>query len=500
MAFSVSDEKNRASRAPVHVSDEDFKAFWDTVQNRVPYARHIDPKNARAWQERVLNDSSAGAHPLEWYIRRMGNAHGPLVGGSEIGILMSAARHLPAPFGKTPGILFDEKMMVSYQGSNVATRFGSEHEKEVADAFMEKVASRGWKRDEKALEVVMKYAKEGDFRNHLAYTPDDIFLLPNNQRFLIDYKIPYSGVIPQKEPFSYIAQLHQGKIVLEDQCGLQVDGMLLVYAEHPESLAKPESLNLHFFQVDFNENLAREIPVVAREFAQALMNNERPSVLDHESASRLKSLDMDYVWITDQIKALQEQADSIKSNMSEIMESLPAADITAVREETLSTPAVSYKVEDNDRLVALLQDATPELFGDAKATESWRKKGGVNVDKLLAYLEEQKVDLQPFMEPDTWDVGKIVKDDRVLASGALDAALSQGIVSRSISWRVSEKARLEAARLREEEARLSDAWVEEWVEAENSDAPILQNEDGFVVLDEDVSDFGQNHSALMEMD
>lgn len=121
MAFATSDEKTRISRKPVKVSDADFDAFWDKVQDHVPYANHIDSEKARAWQEQVLNDSPDGVHPLEWYIRRMGNVHGPLVGGSEIGILMSAARHKPAPFGKTPGILFDEKMMRRYQASNAAT-------------------------------------------------------------------------------------------------------------------------------------------------------------------------------------------------------------------------------------------------------------------------------------------------------------------------------------------------------------------------------------------
>ncbi len=499
MGFATNDGKARTPREPVKVSDAEFEAFWDTVQSRVPYARHIDPEKARAWQEQVLNDSPEGVHPLEWYVRRMGNAHGPLVGGSEIGILMSAARHLPAPFGKTPGILFDEKMMLRYQASNAATRFGSKRESQVADAFMAQVAPKGWTRDVNGLAALTNHAKEGGFRDHLAYSPDDLFLLPDKRRFLVDYKTPYSGVIPQKEPFSYVAQLHQGKLVLEEQCGLQVDGMLLVYGEHPESLAKPKSLDLHFYQVDFDAQLASEIPVVAKAFAQALMANERPSVLDEVSAEALKALDMDYVLLTAQIKVLQDRADLTKSRMSEIMEGLSAADITGAREETLSTLAASYKAEDPERLVALLQDAVPEIFDDAKTMKAWRKKGGLDVDKVVAYLEEQKVNMQPFMGPDTWDGGKIAKDARVIASGALDDALAQGIVSRSVSWRVSDKAILKATIAQEEKARLDDAVLDAWVEAENSGVPSNPDEQGFVVLDEEAeASETATRAALME--
>ncbi|MHB1881929.1 MAG: hypothetical protein ACYCPA_07055 [Acidithiobacillus sp.] len=477
MVFATRDEKAlqaaaRVSRAPVQVSDADFEAFWENVQNRVPYAGHIDPEKARAWQERVLNDAPADGHPLEWYIRRMGNAHGPLVGGSEIGILMSAARHLPAPFGKTPGILFDEKMMLRYQTSNAATRFGSQRESQVADVFMAQVAPKGWTRDADGLAALASHAKEGGFRDHLAYSPDDLFLLPDNRRFLIDYKTPYSGVIPQKEP---------------------------LYGEHPESLAKPESLKLHFYQVDFDAQLAREIPVVAKAFARALMANERPSVLDEASAEKLKALDLDYVRLTGQIKALQEQADMTKSRMSEITEGLSAADITGAREETLSTLAASYKTEDPERLVALLQDAVPEIFDDAKTMKAWRKKGGLDIDKVVVYLEEQKVDLQPFMGPDTWDGGKIAKDARVIASGALDDALAQGIVSRSVSWRVSDKAILKAAVLQAEKAQQEDNVLDAWVEAENSGVSSGPDEQGFVVLDEEAeASETATRAALME--
>lgn len=477
MAFASNDEKNRAPR-PVQVSDADFADFWTQVQERVPYAHHIDPAAARSWQEQVFNDAPEGVHPLAWYIRRMGNAHGPLVGGSEIGILMSAERHLPAPFGKTPGILFDEKMMRRYQASNAATRFGTKREAQIADAFVAQVTPKGWVRDTDGLATLANHARDGGFRDHMAYSPDDLFLLPDGRRFLIDYKTPYSGIIPQQEPFSYVAQLHQGKLVLEEQCDLQVDGMLLVYGEHPESLAKPAALVLHFYQVDFDEQLAREIPVVARNFAQALMANERPSVLDEASAEELKSLDILFVQMTAQIKTLQDQADQVKTRMSELLGGLSAADVTGAREETLSTLAASYKTEDPDRLVALLQDAAPEIFEDAKTMKAWKKPGALDTDKVVTYLKEQKVDMEPFMEADTWDSGKIMKDARVIAAGVLDNALGLGIASRSFSWRVSDKAILEAEK-RQAEKTLQDMAL---------DAPESEVEpdaQGFVELDED---------------
>jgi len=290
----------------------------------------------------------------------------------------------------------------------------------------------------------------------MAYSPDDLFLLPDGRRFLIDYKTPYAGIIPQKEPFAYVAQLHQGKIVLEEQCDLPVDGMLLVYGEHPESLAKPESLKLHFYRVDFDADLAKEIPVVAREFAQALMNNERPSVLDRDSIAEIRALDLDYIRVTSQIRALQERADRIKARMSGILEGLSATDMVGAGEETLSSMSVIYKIEDPDRLMSLLQEAAPEILEDTKTLESWRKKGGLDIGKVTAYLKEQQVDLEPFLGPDTWDSGKIVKDERVISSGALENAMDQGIVSRSIVWRVSEKAVQKAAAL-ETERVMQDA-------------------------------------------
>ncbi|MBU2741474.1 hypothetical protein [Acidithiobacillus albertensis] len=363
MAFASNDEKSRAPR-PVQVSDADFADFWTQVQERVPYAHHIDPAAARSWQEQVFNDAPEGVHPLAWYIRRMGNAHGPLVGGSEIGILMSAERHLPAPFGKTPGILFDEKMMRRYQASNAATRFGTKREAQIADAFVAQVTPKGWVRD--------------------------------------------------------------------------TDGLATL------------------------ANLA----------------NERPSVLDEASAEELKSLDILFVQMTAQIKTLQDQADQVKTRMSELLGGLSAADVTGAREETLSTLAASHKTEDPDRLVALLQDAAPEIFEDAKTMKAWKKPGALDTDKVVTYLKEQKVDMEPFMEADTWDSGKIMKDARVIAAGVLDNALGLGIASRSFSWRVSDKAILEAEK-RQAEKTLQDMAL---------DAPESEVEpdaQGFVELDED---------------
>ncbi|MHB8355033.1 MAG: hypothetical protein ACYDCF_11445, partial [Burkholderiales bacterium] len=438
MAFADKTEKTSALREPVQVSDADFEAFWAMVQDRVTYAEHIDPQAARTWQEKVLNDYDT--HPLEWYVRRMGNSHGPLVGGSEIGILLAARHKLPAPFGKTPGKLFDEKMMQAYMPSNKATRFGTVRESVVAAAFLEKVSKMGWQRDAEGLDALANHARDGNFIHHMAYSPDDLFLLPNGQRFLIDYKTPYSGVTPEKEPFSYVAQLHQGKLVLEEQCGLRIDGMMLVYGEHPESLAKPAQMNLHFYNVDFNQDLATEIPVAAREFAQALMDGVRPCVLEDQAVARLKQLDQEFVLLMAQIRDMEDRAQGLKAEMTEIVETLPAVDVAGAREETLATVAASYKVEDVDRLVALLQDAAPELFDDEKTMTAWTKKGVLDVDRVVAYLVEQKVDIHQFETGSTWDGGKIAKDARVIASGALDDALAQGIISRSLSWKVSDKA------------------------------------------------------------
>lgn len=486
----VRDGKRQASKK-IKVSDGDFQTFWDAVQDRVPYARHLDATDARSWLTQVVNDAPFGAHPVEWYVRRLGNGNGPLVGGSEIGILLSAERHLPAPFGKTPGILFDEKMLRRYQPSNIATRFGSERESQVADAFFEQVVPRGWVRDTEGLAALEEHAKAGGFQT-LAYSPDDLFLLPDQRRFLIDYKTPYSGLVPEKEPFSYVAQLHQGKLVLEEQCGLPVDGMLLVYGEHPESMAKPESLKLHYFQVDFDPQLAADIPFAAERFTQALMENARPCVLDPEAVEKLRSLDVEYVLLTAELKALQERADGIKAGMSKIMESLSVTDITGAREETLSTLAASFKTEKPDVLMSMIQDAIPEVLEEAKTLAAWQKKGTLDLVKVQAYLEEQKVDLQPLMAPDTWDTGKIVKDPRVIASGVLDDAMAQGVVSRVISWRVPGGAEEKAKSL-----QLKNAKEDSTAMGYESHMVILQ-EDQFLELEEEVEVLHQEIPAQDE--
>ena len=513
MAFAEKPKKGKGARAEkVEISDADFQAFWDAVQERVPYAGHVDTAGARGWLTQVVNDAPFGAHPVEWYVRRLGNGNGPLVGGSEIGILLSAERHLPAPFGKTPGILFDEKMLRRYQPSNIATRFGSERESQVADAFLEQVVPRGWARDTEGLSVLEAYAKSGGFKT-LAYSPDDLFLLPDKRRFLIDYKTPYSGFVPEKEPFSYVAQLHQGKLVLEDQCGLPVDGMLLVYGEHPESMGKPESLKLHYFQVDFDPQLAADIPVAAQRFAQALMENARPCVLDPEAVEKLRSLDVEYVLLTAELKDLQERADGIKAGMSKIMESLSVTDITGAREETLSTLAASFKTEKPDALISMIQDVIPEVLEDAKTLAAWQKKGTLDLTKVQAYLEEQKVDLQPLMAPDTWDTGKIVKDSRVVASGVLDDAMAQGVVSRVISWRVPSGAeeKVKSLQLKNskddstvmvyashmviEEATLGDALQEDQFLELEEEVEVLQQESQERLAQDEESVSSASHSA-----
>lgn len=477
MAFAEKPKKGKKGARPekVEISDADFQAFWDAVQDRVPYAGHVDAAGARGWLTQVVNDAPFGAHPVEWYVRRLGNGNGPLVGGSEIGILLSAERHLPAPFGKTPGILFDEKMLRRYQPSNIATRFGSERESQVADAFLEQVVPRGWARDTEGLSVLEEYAKSGGFKT-LAYSPDDLFLLPDKRRFL-------------------------------------VDGMLLVYGEHPESMGKPESLKLHYFQVDFDPQLAADIPVAAQRFAQALMENARPCVLDPEAVEKLRSLDVEYVLLTAELKDLQERADGIKAGMSKIMESLSVTDITGAREETLSTLAASFKTEKPDALISMIQDVIPEVLEDAKTLAAWQKKGTLDLTKVQAYLEEQKVDLQPLMAPDTWDTGKIVKDSRVVASGVLDDAMAQGVVSRVISWRVPSGAeeKVKSLQLKNskddstvmvyashmviEEATLGDALQEDQFLELEEEVEVLQQESQERLAQDEESVSSASHSA-----
>lgn len=184
----------------------------------LPQFRHFDEANVERFIRIRKNDPRA-----LWHVMRLSG-----IGGSEIGVLVAEHRGIDDAFGETAaGLIRDKLLIVPPKRTTMAMRKGIVSENSIRQIFLE---------DYKATqdqEILDKMANSELKSRHswMRYSPDDIVAI-NGLRYLVDYKNPGEATLHDDLKFRYICQLHQGRMLLEEN-GVHIDGMLL--AQFPEA-------------------------------------------------------------------------------------------------------------------------------------------------------------------------------------------------------------------------------------------------------------------------
>lgn len=438
-------------------TSETFDDFFDRLKERLhpDHFKQIDAHDAIQWWYSLDGDP---VHDESWHMNRLGNRNGPTIGGSEIGALVADELGDAPPFDLTPSLLFERKLLMRpLEASNEAMAFGNLYE-DVARAMFEKEHPY-LVRDDAAIAALRE---ANGTLTALAYSPDDIFLLANGRRALIDYKSPYTGLIPVESEISlgYASQLHQGRKVLND-LDFKVDHMMLVYFSHPKSLARPKKPAIKTFQIAFDEVIEEAIKKRSAIFAQQVFKRDHPGYiwLPAEKRVELATLDKELMTARKQMDALEKRRREIESSMSDITIGLTKLQVS---ELPLSmTPVVRASISDQVRAAAYLKEAGVDI-----ADFESKDKSSVDTARLLTdflALSEnvgEKIDQRDYHKPvidsellvngfklfverhnmpgDTLQAYVVPGFDVHTMMDKFPAMVDLGIVKKSMSWSLIE--------------------------------------------------------------
>ena len=450
---------------------QSFEEFMDKLRERLHphHFSQIMPANAMKWWVSLDSDTE---HDEIWHMNRLGNKNGPTIGGSEIGALVADEFNEPAPFALTPSVLFDRKTLaLPLQPTNPAMSFGNHYEPVARYLFEQEYTVA---RDHAALDRLSSVSRLGEVET-LAYSPDDIFILPDGSRALIDYKSPFTGVVPEPTsiPLGYASQLHQGKLALED-LGFKIDHLILVYLSHPKSLCRPKEAGITVFNVGHDQSITDTIIRRSAIFAESVMDGENPGHvwLSVEKREELAAMDAELTQLRRDLETMEARRRVIEQSMSKVVVDLSKAQLAEIQLEmtpvtrlsVTSGEDVSLYLENQDASIKEYQSPSNVMDMDAvwTAFESMAKKKGqelVKKDFIKPVLSVSDLDAEILFSAFSAmaeDAGQpVVKSD--FMKPILDVPgiferypelVGLGVINKSVTWaapRSSPKPKASAA-------------------------------------------------------
>lgn len=359
----------------------DFSAFWKEVR-KLPFASEIPKKVAQEWHASALKSSKT----VTWHLRRIGDAQGALVGGSEIGVLVCDHLKERHPFGETPVDLFEAKLLRTPLIETPAMRFGTRYERTCLDAL--EAQHPDWTVDVEALDAFSQARKEGTFGSKMggmAYSPDNIYRTSEGRRILVDAKVPFSRKVPDSPPLNYVSQLHQGALVAE-HLAMPVDEMVLAYYQMPVTAGESAQL-ITFEGMTLDPFLAELIPRLVSRFREQVATGRPPLALDDAALQALQSLDRQLLDLRVQRALLDRDEQRLVALLSESIQSLTPSQINVL--PLLNKTRSTYALDEasHDAMIQAALDSGVELdryekaasgpfpLDEAKVIQAWRAMG-----------------------------------------------------------------------------------------------------------------------------
>ena len=228
--------------------------------DRLPQRAVIQDHHATRWLERTIamsiervelehgegNASIAQVHSHAlWHVRRAS-----AIGGSEIGTIVKHFRGDRGNFTSAKNLAMEKLLIMSPQRSTPEMARGNRAEPWLQRMYHEQ---HGVRSDEAMLDLMKGY--RWSRLPQLVGTPDDIVILPDGRRRLVDYKCPSADVNEEYEKngvsFDYVCQVHHYGILSQSSGGR--------FDEMEVAVFDPRYFVIHQYKVERDTALIQEI-------------------------------------------------------------------------------------------------------------------------------------------------------------------------------------------------------------------------------------------------
>lgn len=264
-AFDVAAQAELGAPPPADLPESERRLM--SLIDKLPQRAVIRDHHATRWLERTITmsigrvelDRGEGnatvgdvhAHAL-WHVRRAS-----AIGGSEIGTIVKHFRGDRGNFTSAKNLALEKLLIMSPQRSTPEMARGNRAEPWLQRMYHEE---HGVRSDPDALALLKGY------RWHrlpqLVGTPDDIVILPDGRRRVVDYKCPSADVNAEYEKngvsFDYVCQVHHYG-VLAQSAGARFDEMEVAVFD-------PRYFTIHQYKVERDPALIQEIMKSAKAF------------------------------------------------------------------------------------------------------------------------------------------------------------------------------------------------------------------------------------------
>jgi len=228
--------------------------------DRLPQRTLIQDHHATRWLERTIMMSidrvelehgegtatvaQVHNHAL-WHVRRAS-----AIGGSEIGTIVKHFRGDRGNFTSAKNLALEKLLIMSPQRSTPEMARGNRAEPWLQRMYHEQ---HGVRSDEKMLDLMKGY--RWSRLPQLVGTPDDIVILPDGRRRLVDYKCPSADVNADYEKngvsFDYVCQVHHYGVLSQSSGGR--------FDEMEVAVFDPRYFVIHQYKVERDTDLIKEI-------------------------------------------------------------------------------------------------------------------------------------------------------------------------------------------------------------------------------------------------
>jgi len=406
----------------------------------LPQRPVIEDKHAERWVNRCIEMAitrmelehgegkatiaSVHEHVL-WHVRRAS-----AIGGSEIGTVVRHFRGERGGFSNARNLTLEKLLIMAPQAGDEAMNRGVRAEPWLQRMYLEE---HDCVSDEGALDVLKGFRWEK--APQIVGTPDDLILYKNGRRRIIDYKCPSAAVNEEYEKkgmvsFDYVCQVHQYGIFSRES-GIEFDGMDIECFD-------PRYFKLVTYEIVYDPDLEEEMIAGAdtlwNEFVMKGVVPEVPGLGtldtdDEETRSLMENLTL-------QAAVMKVIGDELTTRQKELLSRIQAIgkDAHALNEgkidlgfasfdrkrqwdeEVLGQLATAAGLEiedfmqsngkfDADQGEGLLKQifeahgedpsVIPDLVADMAVAGGVPQKKALNVDDLIAALEEIGVDVTP---------------------------------------------------------------------------------------------------------
>lgn len=408
--------------------------------DQLPQRSVIEDKDAERWVNRCIemaitrmelehgegNASVADVHNhVLWHVRRAS-----AIGGSEIGTVVKHFRGERGGFTNARNLVLEKLLKMAPQPGDEAMNRGVRAEPWIQRMYLEETGAVS---DEEALDVLKGF--RWDKAPQLVGTPDDLVIYQDNTRKIIDYKCPSADVNADYErkgevSFDYVCQVHQYG-VFSKCAGIKFSGMEVICFD-------PRSFKLVPYVIEPDKALVAEMfsssATLWDDFVMKGVLPEVPGPAALETDNEELRAQMED--LTMQASVLKVLKDEVEERQKEVLSRVKhigqeAHDLSEGKidlgfasfkrerswdEERLTNMAEAVGLDAQDYMVsngkfdpkegeALLREIfdVPEddgdglisLIQDMRASGGFPEKSNLDVEALIAALEEEGVSVLP---------------------------------------------------------------------------------------------------------